>query len=321
MLEGYAARVISAWQGRGRTNTNTIIVDNRVFLLGLDMIYREAMKKYEVATLLPCARKTAESLNLTPAEVPIEGYYGETGGLTNYFKWMRALQEPDISEEPRVKDLAEFQLIMRVLQSGLFGTPVREDRLLPAGRDPLSAALKKLAEDGVEWTIPALMSRAHALALGSDDSSLVGLAVRIQDVVVVAALRESVILYAERGSFGIEEEPEVYWQVDRELADLANRFIMTFNQFSPGAIPMASAENAEYYAHAFKENEILGRCVCLGDSGSGLPPYYHWGIYTTNMFDTNAFAVEDFWNKDLYTTAMYRKYNPRRGPVKGLLPT
>lgn len=54
------------------------VVDNRVFLLGLDQLYRERVKRHESTELLTCARAVAARLNVAPAAVPIEGYYTET---------------------------------------------------------------------------------------------------------------------------------------------------------------------------------------------------------------------------------------------------
>jgi len=54
------------------------VVDDRVFLLGLDNLYRDAMSLLESEQLLSSARKVAEALRVRPAEVPVEGYYGAT---------------------------------------------------------------------------------------------------------------------------------------------------------------------------------------------------------------------------------------------------
>jgi len=60
------------------------VVDDRVFLLGLDQLYREAMKWHERGELLTCARRVAATLGVSPADVPIEGYYGEDEDLAEY---------------------------------------------------------------------------------------------------------------------------------------------------------------------------------------------------------------------------------------------
>jgi hypothetical protein len=75
------------------------IVDNRVFLLGLDELYREAMKRHEREELLGCARETAGALSVAAAEVPVEGYYSEDERLTEYFLLVRVLQHRNQSQD------------------------------------------------------------------------------------------------------------------------------------------------------------------------------------------------------------------------------
>ena len=61
-------------------------VDNRTFLLGLDELYRAAMKRHERGELLECAREVCMELNLPPANVPVEGYYSENKDLAEQFR-------------------------------------------------------------------------------------------------------------------------------------------------------------------------------------------------------------------------------------------
>ena len=292
-----------------------VIIDDRVFLIGLDCLYRDQMKWFEADKLLPCAEKMAQVLAVQPADIPIEGYYTESHKLRQYFQTMRALQEVNVDKQTAVNGLFEFEFIMKILTSGLYGEPVHNDKLLPGGRDPLSRALKQRA--GMTWNIPTLMKTAYEYAADHDDFSLVSLAVRTRDPVVVTALRESVVLYAEMGYFGIKEEPQFryIWRVSPEIAETASRFIQTFNQLTSGELPLANARNAEIFLKAFTENQILGRCVRLGDSGGGQPPYYHWAIYTTNWHNPQALQVEDFWNEKIVTTETYRAHDPGKGPV------
>ena len=88
--------------------TERCIVDNRVFLLGLDKLYRDAMKRHERVELLSCARRVAAALHVTPTSVPVEGYYAEDQQLTEYFRLVRALQQVDESRTSKVAALPEF---------------------------------------------------------------------------------------------------------------------------------------------------------------------------------------------------------------------
>jgi hypothetical protein len=48
------------------------VVNNRVFLLGLDELYREALKRHERVELLHCARETASAVSVAPADGGIQ---------------------------------------------------------------------------------------------------------------------------------------------------------------------------------------------------------------------------------------------------------
>ena len=99
------------------------VVDNRVLLLGIDERYRHYMAEFESAFLLPRAEVVAAKLNVSEANVPIEGYYAKTTDLTHYFKLIRALQKVSYSETHIVNDMPEFQEILRVTSSPIFGKP------------------------------------------------------------------------------------------------------------------------------------------------------------------------------------------------------
>jgi hypothetical protein len=274
-------------------------VDDRVFLLGLDYLYREAIAEFEVRELLPCACAVAEVLGVRPATGPVEGYYGERPRLTEYFQLMRALQEVPLDRERDVQALPEFRRLLDVTSSPIFGRPERE-KLLPSGQDALSQAL---LDTRPAWTVDRLLEAAYRAALEWDDISLVGLAARTRDPVVLTALRESVVLYALSVVFGRGPAPSVYeWRVDPELAAQAARFIAEFHRFVPGALPAPSAEHAGNYYRACQDNEIHGRCVRIGHDDQGRN--YHWAIRRTN----GSWALDDFWSPELWTTERYRAH-------------
>src|SRR5262245_52627895 len=84
------------------------IVNNRVFLLGLDALYRNAMKKHERGELLACAQRVATALKALPEKLPVEGYYIEDPDLTSYFRLMRALQRVPLEHASEVESLPQF---------------------------------------------------------------------------------------------------------------------------------------------------------------------------------------------------------------------
>jgi hypothetical protein len=278
------------------------VVNNRVFLLGLDMLYREAMKSHERGELLVAAGRVAAALHVTPANVPIEGYYSEDQALTEYFLLIRALQEVGENRTDEVVTLPEFQRLLKVTSAPLFGRPQRAGKLFPVGRDALSQAL---LDTRPEWTVERLTAAAYALAREFDDISLVGLAARVRDPVVLAAVRESVVLYAEVASlFLAPSRPQYVWRVDADLAEQARRFIAIFNALFDNELPPPDPSQAECFWHAFMDNKIFGRCVRLGFDDTVSPiRHYHWGICITAAGEL---AMQEFWHPEVWTTARYR---------------
>lgn len=283
------------------------VVDNRVMLLGLDELYRTAMKGHERTELLVCAQRVSTVLHQAPADVPVEGYYSEDTALTTYFRLVRALQVVSLKRASEVEAIPEFHRLLTVMSSPIFGSPVRE-RLLPSGRDPLSAALH--AVDMAQWSVPLLTAEAAKAARATDDISPVGLAARAEDPVVLAALRESVVLYAEFvvGSAFVIPRFEYVWQVDPALAAAAQRFVEAFNSLFGPELPPPTAKYARIFWRAFAGAEIVGRCVRLGQTN---PPvhYYHWAVHRDPEHNL---AVHEFWHDEIFTTERYRRGDLRR---------
>ena len=286
------------------------VVDNRVFLLGLDKLYRDAMKQHERGELLGCARRVAKALNATPADVPVEGYYAEDTQLTEYFRLVRALQDIDESAISKVDSLPEFQRLRDVTSAPLYGRAQYTGKLLPTSRDALSQVLSDTFPD---WTVAGLVGAACRTAQETDEISLVGLAARVRDAVVLTAVRESVVLYAEivEGAALNPPPPEYVWQVDDDLARHARRLIDVFTALFGEELPPPEPAQAEHYWHAYKHNEILGRCVRLGYDDSILPiRHYHWAICRAA---NGEFVVQEFWQPEVWTTTRYRSALPGGG--------
>lgn len=284
-------------------NVECRVVDNRMFLLGLDDLYREAMKQHEREELLHCARDTASALSVAPAKTPIEGYYVEDEGLCEYFRLMRALQQVPKHRESELVSIAGYARLKEVIESPIFGPPVRGDFLLSGGEDSLSIALK---ETFPHWNIATLTDRAYREASTSDDVSLVALAALSRDPVILTALRESVVLYAVAVmGAAIVDEPEYIWRVDDAIQARAKQFVSEFNSLFDKSLPDPVATNARAYWGAFREVETLGRCVRIGSDDSTRPiKHYHWAIKRDS---DGHLAVTDFWDTDVWTSARYSK--------------
>jgi len=164
-----------------------------------------------------------------------------------------------------------------------------------------------------DWTVDTLVTKARAAAQTGDDYSLVGLAARAQDAVVLAALRESVVLYAERlmGAAGPPQTPEYVWEVDEDLSAQARRFVETFNALFDNELPAPEPTSVFIYFHAGKGNEILGRCARIGIDQPAPPQrHYHWAICREA---NGEYAVQEFWNSEVWTTGRYRSSIGRGG--------
>lgn len=275
------------------------VVDNRVFLLGLDQLYREAMKDHEIGELLPCVRRVAQTLEVLPDDGPVEGYYTESPELTEYFCLVRALQNVCESSKPRVTSLPEFGRLIDVVSSPIFGRSIDEGNLLPTGQDPLSQAL----EDSVpNWNVESIVTLSSTIAQENDDYSLVGLAARSKDAVVLTATRESVVLYARTIVGSARRKPRYTWAVDKDLSEAASRFVETFNRLFGDELPTPNKRHAEDYWHACRKNKILGRCVRIGSDDSKKPVvYYHWAVC-----QEEGLTVHEFWHPEIWTTERYR---------------
>jgi len=290
-------------------NTKRYIVDNRVFLLGLDELYREAMKEHERDELLSCAKETAKVLSVSPANVPIEGYYTEDEQLSEYFCLMRALQQVSKRHESELGSIDGYKRLKQVTESLIFGPPSDSANLLMGGKDPLSVALKKTLP---KWNIENLTNTSYQCALDSNDFSLVALAALSRDPVILTALRESVVLYTEAVGYGFSmgSEGEYVWNVDDPIQTRAMRFVATFNDLFNELLPEPIGVNAEEFWNAYKKRRILGRCVRLGFDDSAQPiKHYHWAI---DYDDKNDLVVNDFWDEDIWTTERYRKEKKAR---------
>ena len=162
------------------------------------------------------------------------------------------------------------------------------------------------------YSVASLTESANRIAKSSDDYSLVGLAAFAKDSVALAALRESVVLYAELAAWGMPPEPVYEWAVDPDLEIRAQRFVETFNQLFSESLPLPIAQNAERYWGAAGRAEILGRCVRIAYDDSVEPwRHYHWAIKSG---PGAPYEVDEFWDTEVWTTERYRQEDAPPGP-------
>jgi hypothetical protein len=282
---------------------HTRIVDDRVFLRGLDQLYRDAVMLHERGGLLRAARAVAAALDVYRADVDPPGYYGKDEKLSEYFRLLRALQLEPASRRPEVAAMKEFRRLLAVTSSPLYGTVCEKDEgLLPTPRDPLTIVLNL----GGEWSLKRVIELAHDEAKESDDVSLVALACLTRDAVLLTALRESVVLYGESVRFTREPREENWryeWRVNDEIARRATRFVTTFNELFGEELPHPVAENAQEFYESGVSWNPSGRCICLATTDTDPVRYYHWSILSDA---DGALRVEEFWDDMEWTTGQYR---------------
>jgi hypothetical protein len=282
------------------------IVTDRVFVLGLDGLYREDMRKQETHILLPCARAVLRALRLKPCEGPVEGYYSESPELAEYFRAVRALQPVDPVRLQEVRHMPAFQRLFTTCSARLFGSRQIEPGFLGTRRDSLSEALTAGPDS---WNLNTLLREAARASVVYDDYSLAGLASRLQDAVCLTALRESVVLYAELVIMADDINDllrdRIYeWDLSPELSENAARFIDDYNGLFQSHLPAARAENARAYDESYAGNDPACRCVRIGTDPLASPPrHYHWKIDTTRGGE---YTACDFLSEEIWTTSSYR---------------
>jgi hypothetical protein len=282
--------------------TKRRVVNNRIFLLGLDELYRESIKDHEREELLRCAKETASALSVAPADVPVEGYYAEDDCLTEYFRLLRAFQQVPKSRESELARVDGFKRLKQVTESPIFGPPCGGDYLLSVGEDALAVALKNTFP---AWSVENLTQKAFECAVASDDFSLVALAALSRDAVVLTALRESVVLYAVAiAGLALQDEPEYVWEVDKIIETRSVQFVETFNELFHESLPLPAPDNADAFWTACNEWTIIGRCVRIGSDDSDRPiRHYHWAIDRDVRYHN---VVREFWDTEIWTTTRYR---------------
>ena len=287
--------------------TELRVVDNRVFLLGLDELYRSTIKEHERGKLLKCAQQVAQDLSVAPGDVPVEGYYTEDESLTKYFRLMRSLQAEHESRESEIRHNRAYRRLREVTESPIYGTPATSDRLLKRSWDALSYALDDMADGR---TVQAITARAYEVAFESNEYSLVALGALARDAVVLTALRESVVLYAGLAILGMPPIPKYEWAVDPMVEERAQQFVRGFNKLFGESLPRPCRRNASVYWKACDSHAIIGRCVCIAlDDRVGPMTYYHWAIDGDGR---GGHSVSDFSDTEIWTTERYRKHKDYR---------
>jgi hypothetical protein len=284
-----------------------IVVDDRTFVVGLSELFRQEMKSYEAATLLPLAETACAALNLSPAMIPVEGYYTESAELEKFFRLVRALQDSKTSEVSPGSWQNAINRLREVFTSPAMGRIEDSDRVLPRTTSPFGEALRILAN----WSIVGLTRQAQQL-VRKDDAGLVAVAAATGDAIALCVARESVALIAAV-EFAEAESPPFVWEVSERVAEVAGRFISALTESTGIMLPEPAATSSHLYGQAARDAKLLGRCILIGEQPGNRYPYYHWYIDQQG----GQLSVKEFWSSSVWTTDILRHVPNSRRPVTG----
>lgn len=285
----------------------SIVVDDQAFVVGLSELFREQMKSYEIASLLPLAQRACEKRGLSPEYVAVEGYYTESAELGLFFRLIRTLQNAGIREQSAGSAQNEINELRRVLNSPAMGRVEKNDRILPRTTSPLGEALQILPN----WSIDGLTRQAQQL-VKKDDAGLLAVAAAAGNPVGLCAARESMALMADV-ELAEAQLPTFDWHVSEHVAEVAGRFISALARTTGILLPEPAAISCPLYGQAARDADLMGRCILVGTRPGDPTPYYHWYI---DSQDGRA-AVRDFWSSDIWTTAMLRTVPTNERPTIG----
>jgi len=283
-----------------------IVIDDQAFVVGLSELFRQQMKRYETTHLLPLAESVCAYLGLSPAAAPVEGYYTESAELEKFFQLIRTLQDAEIREIfPGPTDA--ICRLRNVLNSPAMGRVESDDRLLSRSTSPFGEALQILSS----WSIEGLCEQAQQLVT-RNDSGLLAVAAATGDPVALCVARESMALMADV-ELAEMQLPEFVWEVSAHVAEVADRFVSNLAKTTGIVLPTPAATSSYAYGQAFKEAELVGRCILVGEQFGKPYPYYHWHI---DLHDGRP-KVKDFWSSSVWTTAMLRNEPFDERPAMG----
>lgn len=284
-------------------------VDDRLFVIGLAELYRQAMQDHEETTLLPLAEAACKALALAPATGPVEGYYGESVALARYFRLVRALQQAEMPTAVPEAARDALTRLHKVHSSPAMGRVEASDRVLPRTASPFGEALRTLAD----WSVDALSRQARQL-VEAGDAGLLAVAASTGDPVALCVARETAALAADV-ELAEEDatEPDFVWAVSEPVAAVAGRFVAALARSTGIRLPEPVSASAHLFGQAAAAADLDGRCILVGEQSGNPYPFYHWYIARSGDRDT----VRDFWSNQVWTTESLRHMPAADWPPAG----
>lgn len=297
-------------------------IDNMTFFRIVDKLVRKNMQQVETE-LLPVAREALKDSALPLGEFPVEGYYGKTSELKEFFNHIRTLQT-EFSD----KQSHAIELLHKFYSHDVFGLgqavrtaispegawyPREPAAVISPRVDPLTVALTKAVKGPAtvkqDLTIGNVGSQLEDADLGV---GLVGLGVLVDRVeqrkdgrynpIATTLARETTVLSAYVPTMRSLSQ----YLVDPEVEEQGNRVIDAYNSvfatvLSGALIPPVRRSNAFSLNNDLPE---MQRCVRIYnvDIPGFDKEFYHWAIGS----DMRGMKVIDFWRNEVVTTDMFK---------------
>ena len=298
-------------------------VDNFAFFRIVDKQVREAMQQVETE-MLPVAQGALKESGLPLQEHPVEGYYGKTPQLTQYFNHIRTLQ---LNSSDKVGD--DIRKLHDFYTNGVFGLgqavrtainsegvwyPAELPAVISPMVDPLTVAVVQVANNPAtvhqDLTIENLAKVLEGVKLGKGLVGFGSLVDRVErgetgeyNPIATTLARETTVLSAYVPTMRSISQ----YRVSPEVEAQGNAVIDAYNALFKAAgsnvrMQNVTRENAIGLNHDLPEMDRCVRIFNLELPGRD-KEFYHWAIGR----DGYQPKVIDFWRKEVVTTDMFKK--------------
>lgn len=317
-------------------------MDERTLVHGLIVMFQRALSASIKRELYGCAQRVADELGLEPSRSRsgIPDFCKGDAILSHYFQIVEELRHA--CWQQRVDAMPEFQRIASVMTSPLFGLATSRSSAVTMGsfgcgfvsgcggsssandhkvqmstpKDAFARAVCTIEQDLIlgrvaTWSIDELTTMAQSIAAEADDVSLVGLAARVGDPMLMILAR----LQPKAGrTLDDDPEDEFDWQVGPAFAASVGAFVDVANKLLDAELPAPTADNASAYFWASTGISLGGQCVPLGMLRLGYRNKhgtYHWAIREPHMVsrlsgpEAEQFVDTKLWDSERYTRELY----------------
>jgi len=302
-------------------------VNNLAFFRIVDKQVREAMQQVETE-MLPTARQALSETGLVLQKHPVEGYYGKTQKLTNFFNHIKTLQL-NYSDKvgDAVKKLHEFytnevfglgQALITPLNSEGVWYPLEPPVVISPMVDPLTAAVVEVGNNPTtiyqDLTVENIAKVLENFELGKGLVGLGSLVDRLErkktgeyNPIATTLARETTVLSAYVPTLKCMPEYKVSSKVEAHGNAVINAYNSLFKKAGFNVkIPNITRKNAFQLNHDLPEMDRCVRVFNLDLPGQD-KEFYHWAIGIVH-YQTK---VIDFWRKEVITTDMFKQASER----------